>query len=89
MVATNLKVSGVPVFSAGDFEGEGAETIIYRDGALPAYRKLVLRDNRLVGAVLYGDTADSHWYLELIRSGRAVLDIRAALPFGQAYAEAA
>jgi nitrite reductase (NADH) large subunit len=89
VVATNLKVSGVPVFSAGDFEGEGAETIIYRDGALPAYRKLVLRDNRLVGAVLYGDTADSHWYLELIRSGRAVLDIRAALPFGQAYAEAA
>jgi nitrite reductase (NADH) large subunit len=87
--ATNLKVSGVPVFSAGDFEGANAEHIIYRDGALPAYRKLVLRDNRLVGAVLYGDTADSHWYLDLIREGRPVRDIRAALPFGRAHAEAA
>jgi nitrite reductase (NADH) large subunit len=89
VVSTNLKVSGVPVFSAGDFEGTGAEHIIYRDAALPAYRKLVLRDNRLVGAVLYGDTADSLWYLELIRSGHPVRHIRAALPFGQAYAEAA
>jgi len=89
VVATNLKVSGVPVFSAGDFEGEGGEHIIYRDGALPAYRKLVLRDGRLVGAVLYGDTADSLWYLELIREGRPVRDIRPFLAFGQAYAEAA
>jgi nitrite reductase (NADH) large subunit len=87
--ATNLKVSGVPVFSAGDFEGTDAEHIIYRDAALPAYRKLVLRDNRLVGTVLYGDTADSHWYLDLIREGRTVHDIRAALPFGRAHAEAA
>ena len=89
VVATNLKVSGVPVFSAGDFEGAEAETIIYRDGALPAYRKLVLRDGRMVGAVLYGDTADSLWYLELIREGRPIRDIRPFLAFGQAYAEAA
>jgi nitrite reductase (NADH) large subunit len=89
VVSTNLKVSGVPVFSAGDFEGVGAETIIYRDSALPAYRKLVLRDGRLIGAVLYGDTADSQWYLELIREGRLIHDIRPYLPFGQAYAEAA
>jgi nitrite reductase (NADH) large subunit len=89
VVCTNLKVSGVPVFSAGDFEGDGAETIIYRDGELPAYRKLVLRDNRLAGAVLYGDTADSHWYLDLIRTGRPIHDIRPFLAFGQAHAEAA
>ena len=89
VAATNLKVSGVPVFSAGDFEGAGAETIIYRDSALPAYRKLVLRDGRLVGAVLYGDTADSLWYLDLIREGRSVRDIRPVLAFGRAYAEAA
>ena len=89
VMATNLKVSGVPVFSAGDFEGEGAETIIYRDTGWPSYRKLVLRDGQLVGAVLYGDTADSHWYLDLIREGRPVHDIRSHLPFGQAYAEAA
>jgi nitrite reductase (NADH) large subunit len=89
VVSTNLKVSGVPVFSAGDFEGAGAEAIIYRDSALPAYRKLVLRDGRLIGAVLYGDTADSQWYLDLIREGRPIHDIRPYLPFGQAYAEAA
>jgi nitrite reductase (NADH) large subunit len=89
VVSTNLKVSGVPVFSAGDVEGVGAETIIYRDSALPAYRKLVLREGRLAGAVLYGDTADSHWYLDLIREGRPVHDIRPHLPFGQAHAEAA
>jgi nitrite reductase (NADH) large subunit len=89
VIATNLKVSGVPVFSAGDFEGAGAEHIIYRDGILPAYRKLVLRGDRLVGAVLYGDTADSLWYLDLIRSARPILAMRAVLAFGQAYAEAA
>jgi nitrite reductase (NADH) large subunit len=89
VVSTNLKVSGVPVFSAGDFEGVGAETIIYRDSALPAYRKLVLRDGCLTGAVLLGDTADSQWYLDLIREGRPIHDIRPHLPFGQAYAEAA
>jgi nitrite reductase (NADH) large subunit len=89
VVCTNLKVSGVPVFSAGDFEGEGAETIIYRDASLPAYRKLVLRGDRLAGAVLYGDTAESHWYLELIRTARPINDIRPFLAFGQAHAEAA
>lgn len=87
--ATNLKVSGVPVFSAGDFEGEGAETIILRDEALPAYRKLVLRDGRLVGAILCGDTADALWYLDLIRSAAEVGAKRTALPFGRDYAEAA
>lgn len=89
VIATNLKVSGVPVFSAGDFEGAGAETIIYRDSAGPAYRKLVLREGRLTGAVLIGDTADAQWYLGLIREGRPIHDIRPYLPFGQAYAEAA
>ncbi len=87
--ATNLKVSGVPVFSAGDFEGEGAETIILRDEVLPAYRKLVLRNGRLVGTILYGDTADALWYLDLIRSGVEIGAKRTALPFGQDYAEAA
>ena len=50
MLATNLKVSGVPVFSIGDFEGEGAETILLEDEGSAAYRKLVLRDDRLAGA---------------------------------------
>ena len=89
VLATNLKVSGVPVFSAGDFEGEGAETVIVRDQGAPSYRKLVLRDGRLVGAVLVGDTSDALWYADLITAGRTVTGFRRDLAFGRAYAEAA
>jgi nitrite reductase (NADH) large subunit len=87
--ATNLKVSGVPVFSAGDFEGEGAEAIVMHDDVTPAYRKLVVCDGRLAGAVLVGDTHDALWYAELIRSRRPIGPIREALAFGEAFAEAA
>jgi nitrite reductase (NADH) large subunit len=89
MAATNLKLSGVPVFSAGDFEGEGAERIVVRDEVTPAYRKLVVRDGRLAGAVLVGDTHDALWYAELIRARRPIGSIRHALAFGEAFAEAA
>ncbi len=89
VLSTNLKVSGVPVFSAGDFEGEGANAIILRDRAMGVYRKLVVRDGKLAGAVLFGDTSDALWYLDLIRSGVDVAPVRRALAFGQAYAEAA
>ncbi|MBC8048568.1 MAG: NAD(P)/FAD-dependent oxidoreductase [Chitinophagales bacterium] len=89
VLATNLKVSGVPVFSAGDFEGEGASAIVLRDKAMGVYRKLVVRDGKLAGAVLFGDTSDALWYLGLIRSGAAIAPIRRDLAFGQAYAEAA
>ena len=89
VLATNLKVSGVPVFSVGDFEGAGAETIVLTDEASGAYRKLVVRDGRLVGAVLFGDTADALWYRDLIASGASITAIRQHLPFGQAFAEAA
>ena len=89
LVATNLKVSGVPVFSAGDFEGVGAECLTVRDTAACTYRKLVVRDRTLAGAVLFGDTADAPWYLDLIRSGADIAHLRADLAFGRAYAEAA
>jgi nitrite reductase (NADH) large subunit len=88
VLATNLKVSGVPVFSAGDFEGAG-EAIIVRDVGVPAFRKLVTHDGRLRGAVLVGDVADASWYWELIRSGELVTAFRDALAFGRAFAEAA
>lgn len=87
--ATNLKVSGVPVFSAGDFEGAGADAILVRDAGLPSYRKLVVREGRLAGAVLVGDTEDSLWYRDLIRSRAPIAPIRDALAFGQSFAEAA
>ena len=71
--ATNLKVSGVHVFSAGDFLGAaGTESIVLTDPGLGTYKKLVIADGRLDGAVLYGDTTDALWYLELIRAGGAI-----------------
>ena len=71
--ATNLKVSGVHVSPAGDFLGAaGTELIVLADPGFGNYRKLVIADGRLAGAVLYGDTADAPWYLELIRTGAAI-----------------
>jgi nitrite reductase (NADH) large subunit len=87
--AASLKVSGVPVFSMGDFEGEGAEAILLEDQGVAAYRKLVIRDGRLAGAVLFGDTADALWYRDLIRQQVPIGAIRGSLAFGRAYAEAA
>ena len=83
--ATNLKVSGVQVFSAGDFIGApGTESIVFADCGLGSYRKLVVAGGRVVGAVLYGDTADALWYLELIRSGAVIEPFRQDLIFGRA-----
>lgn len=86
LLSTNLKVSGVGVFSAGEFEvGEGAEVIVLRDPAVGVYRKFVLRDGRLAGCVLVGDTTGALFYLGLIRSQQDISPIRADLPFGEAY----
>ena len=88
VLATNLKVSGVNVFSAGDFLGAtGTEPIVLSDPGLGTYKKLVIADNRLVGAVLFGDTADGLWYLELIRTGVSIDTFRDDLMFGRAMAE--
>ncbi len=88
VLATNLKVSGVNVFSAGDFLGApGTETIVLSDPGLETYKKLVIADGRLVGAVLCGDTADGPWYLDLIRSGASIQGFRDQLAFGRALAE--
>jgi len=88
VVATNLKVSGINVFSAGDFLGQpGTEQIVLSDPGLDSYRKLVIAEGRLVGAVLYGDTADGLWYLDLIRSGAPIEAFRSDLVFGRALVE--
>ncbi|HZR86604.1 MAG TPA: FAD-dependent oxidoreductase [Bradyrhizobium sp.] len=87
VVATNLKVSGVAVFSAGDFLGaEGSESIVLSDVRRGAYKKLVIADGRLTGAVLIGDVTDALWYLELIRSREPVARIRKDMMFGRALA---
>jgi nitrite reductase (NADH) large subunit len=86
--ATNLKVSGVNVFSAGDFLGAaGTESIVLSDPGLGTYKKLVVARGRMVGAVLYGDTADALWYLELIRTGAEIESFRQDLIFGRALVE--
>jgi len=86
--ATNLKVTGVNVFSAGDFLGApGTEQIYLRDRGLGIYKKLVIANDKLVGAVLFGDTADGLWYLDLIRSGVPTDRFRNELAFGRAFAD--
>ncbi|MCK1696663.1 FAD-dependent oxidoreductase [Bradyrhizobium sp. 144] len=87
VVSTNLKVSGVSVFSAGDFMGgEGSESLVLSDRRRGTYKKLVISDGRLTGAVLIGDTFDALWYLELIRNRDKVAAIRTDMMFGRALA---
>ena len=84
VVATNLKVSGVSVFSAGDFlGGDGTESIVLSDVGRGTYKKLVISEGRLAGAVLVGDVADALWYLELIRGREKVARIRKDMMFGR------
>ncbi len=83
----SLKVAGIDLFSAGVFEARrGDESVMLRDRAAGVYRKLVLREGRLVGSLLYGDVDDADWYLELIRSQAPVDRIRRALMFGRDFA---
>jgi nitrite reductase (NADH) large subunit len=87
VVATNLKVSGVSVFSAGDFTGEkGSEAIVLSDARGGAYKKLVITQGRLTGAVLIGDVTDALWYLELIRGRQPIARIRKDMMFGRSLA---
>ncbi|HET7887376.1 MAG TPA: FAD-dependent oxidoreductase [Bradyrhizobium sp.] len=84
VVATNLKVSGVGVFSAGDFLGsDRSETSVLSDVRRGVYRKLVIEDGRLIGAVLVGDTSDALWYLELIRKRENIAAVRKDMMFGR------
>jgi nitrite reductase (NADH) large subunit len=86
--AANLKVAGVQVFSAGDFLAAtaGAEEIVLSDPGFGIYKKLVIANGRLIGAVLFGDIADGPWYLELIRSGSSIERLRDDLVFGRTLA---
>jgi nitrite reductase [NAD(P)H] large subunit len=81
--ATRLKVAGVELYSAGDFAAaEGGETLLLRDLRHGVYRRLVIRDNRLRGAVLYGDASHSEWYFDLMTAGEDVTALRDQLLFG-------
>lgn len=84
--ATKLKVTGVDLFSAGDFaDAEGREDIVFRDPARGVYKRLVIEEDRLIGAVMYGDTGDGSWFFGLIKDGTDISDMRDTLIFGPAY----
>jgi len=84
LTSTKLKVTGIDLFSAGDFTGgDGTEELVMSDPYGGVYKKLVIKDDKLVGACLYGDTVDGSWYFKLLREGRNVSDIRDKLMFGE------
>lgn len=84
--ATRLKVNGIDLYSAGDFaEDEDRQEIVLRDAASGLYRRLVLKEDRIVGIVLYGDTADGPWFFDLMKNGADISAMRESLIFGQAW----
>lgn len=84
--ATKLKVTGVDLFSAGDFaDAPGREDIVFRDPGRGVYKRLILEGAHLIGAVMYGDTADGAWFFDLIKQRRDVTDLRDTLIFGPAF----
>ena len=90
VLSTNLKVSGVSVFSAGAFMGGGnTQAITLQDRKTATYRKLVLEDGKLTGCVLVGETEDALWYLELIRNGVDISAVRQSLVHGRTFSESA
>lgn len=85
-LSTKLKVTGCDLFSAGDFaDAEGREDIVFRDPSRGVYKRLVIENNRLIGAVMYGDTADGNWFFNLIKDGTDIDEMRETLIFGPAY----
>lgn len=86
VTSTKLKVTGIDLFSAGDFMGdETTEDIVVRDASRGVYKRIVIKDEKILGAVLYGDTIDGAWYFQLMREGTNITDIRDALMFGQGH----
>jgi nitrite reductase (NADH) large subunit len=86
IVSTKLKVTGIDLFSAGDFTGgEGTEEIVMHDAMGGVYKKLVIKDDKLVGGVMYGDTVDGSWYLQLLRDKQDIHEIRDHLMFGRSH----
>ena len=86
VTSTKLKVTGIDLFSAGEFIGDDTtESLVLQDPGRGLYKKVVLKDNRIQGAVMYGDTIDGTWYFELMRDKTDVSDFRDNLLFGQAH----
>ena len=90
VTAAQLKVTGIDLYSAGDFtDGDNREEIVLRDPNQGVYRRLVIEDNRLVGTVLYGDTSSMGWYFQMIKDKTDISGIRDYMIFGPGYTEGA
>ncbi len=86
VTSTKLKVTGIDLFSAGDFTGgDGTEEIVLSDPSGGVYKKLVVKEDKIVGSVLYGDTADGSWYFQLLRDGQNIRELRDRLMSGQSH----
>lgn len=86
VTSTKLKVTGIDLFSAGDFNGNAdTEELVFHDAAQGVYRKLVVQNNKIKGTVMYGDTIDGTWYFDLMRDETDISDFRASILFGQAH----
>jgi nitrite reductase [NAD(P)H] large subunit len=86
-ISTKLKVTGIDLFSAGDFaEDPDRQEILLRDASLGVYRRLVLQDNKIIGVVLYGDTGDGAWFFQLLKDQTDITELRDTLIFGQGFA---
>jgi len=86
VTSTKLKVTGIDLFSAGDFiGGADAEEIVLSDPSAGVYKKLVIKDDKIAGGVLYGDTTDGSWYFQLLRNGQNIRELRSQLMFGQGH----
>lgn len=85
-ISTKLKVTGVDLFSVGDFQtGDDREEIVFHDPAQGIYKRIILQNDRVIGAVMYGDTADSQWVFELLKSKQNISEFRETLIFGPAF----
>ncbi len=90
VTATRLKVTGIDLYSAGDFAATpGRDAIVLQHNAAGTYQRLVLEGDRIVGVVLYGDVADGGWFFELLREGRSVAALRDTLIFGRRFVDTA
>ncbi len=86
VTSTKLKVTGIDLFSAGDFsEGDESDEIVLRDPSRGIYKRIVVRDKQIAGAVLYGDAGDGPWLFDLLKKGTDISAMRDTLIFGQAY----
>ncbi|MFT3734672.1 MAG: nitrite reductase large subunit NirB [Rhodocyclaceae bacterium] len=86
VTSTKLKVTGIDVFSAGDFMGgEGTEDIVLSDPGAGVYKRVVIKQDKIVGAVMYGDTVDGSWYFQMMKDGQDIHEIRDHLLFGKSH----